>query len=142
MKTLRERFDEKWMPEPFSGCWLWTAGVDAKGYGRIGALRKNQKAQRIAWQLYRGDIPCGLSVLHKCDVRCCVNPEHLFLGDNADNTYDMIAKCRHYRKLKDCDVLVIKQSPPRLGGKLARRFNVSAALISRIRLGHLWKHIQ
>lgn len=65
------------------------------GYGTI--LLSNDKkslVHRVAWSLFKGPIPEDLHVLHKCDVRNCVNPYHLFLGTNLDNIHDRIAKGR------------------------------------------------
>lgn len=80
-------------PEPMSGCWLWI-GVDDgdTGYGRFGP--RQHQAHRVSWLLYRGPIPAGLFVLHRCDVPRCVNPTHLFLGTQTDNVRDCIAKGR------------------------------------------------
>lgn len=93
--AFRERFESKTMPEPNSGCWLWMAYVDEIGYGITVFRRGQYKAHRVSWTIYRGEIPDGLKVLHKCDVRCCVNPDHLFLGTQADNVRDMFAKGRN-----------------------------------------------
>lgn len=78
-------------------CWLWTATLSNKGYGKIGVCnpRRVASAHRVAWELTHGPIPDGLWVLHKCDVRACVNPSHLFLGMAKDNTDDMNRKGRH-----------------------------------------------
>ena len=94
MKTLRERFDAKWIPEPFSGCWLWTHSINWAGYGKIGMGKTWTPAPRIAWQLYRGSIPEKMCVLHHCDTRSCVNPDHLFLGTKGDNNRDCSQKNR------------------------------------------------
>lgn len=79
--SLRERFDAKWIPEPNTGCWLWTAYTTKQGYGAIGLSRGVSRdarlAHRIAWELYRGSIPEGMVLDHTCRVRCCVNPDHL-----------------------------------------------------------------
>lgn len=76
-----------------SDCWYWTGSVDALGYGRFAALGEN-KAHRASYRLFNGPIPAGMSVMHKCDTRCCVNPEHLTLGTQADNVRDMVQKGR------------------------------------------------
>lgn len=79
---------------PIGGCWLWTASKMANGYGQIGYKGKNAYAHRVSWILHKGQIKDGLFVLHRCDVRCCVNPDHLFLGSAKDNMHDMIVKGR------------------------------------------------
>lgn len=99
MKTL-ERFEQKIMPEPMSGCWLWTASLNDGGYGLFCLDGKDRTTHRVSWRLYRGEIPEGLCVLHKCDTRACVNPDHLFLGTYKDNNNDCVAKKRHGNLLK------------------------------------------
>ena len=81
--SLLERFEQKYIPEPNSGCWLWTAGVNRLGYGTIGTgsrsdgSMKKSFAHRVSYALYRREIPDGLTIDHLCRVRCCVNPDHL-----------------------------------------------------------------
>lgn len=74
-------------------CWLWT-GAKSEGYGYCRSAGKMSGAHRVSWQMANGQIPGGLHVLHRCDVRSCVNPAHLFLGTNADNMRDRDAKGR------------------------------------------------
>lgn len=76
-------------------CWLWTARIGTRGYGQFQVDGKPVKAHRYSWKQFYGDIPEGLLVCHKCDVRHCVNPNHLFLGTHKDNTQDMVAKGRY-----------------------------------------------
>ena len=86
-----------------NGCQEWTGSHDRKGYGRIKANGKNQAAHRVAWELAFGAIPDGLFVLHRCDNPPCVKPAHLFLGTNAVNMADCVAKGRTYRRhLDEC----------------------------------------
>ena len=83
-----------------SGCWNWLLHKDRIGYGRLKVSMGNRHqfrftaAHRYAWELWIGPIPDGMFVLHKCDNRGCCNPEHLFLGTQADNIRDMHRKGR------------------------------------------------
>lgn len=94
-QTTLARFEAKFIPEPNSGCWLWTAFCFWDGYGCFRAAGRLERAHRVAWTLYVGPISDDLCVLHRCDVPSCVNPAHLFLGTKADNAADRDAKGRH-----------------------------------------------
>ena len=74
-----ERFEPKFIPEPNSGCWLWTALRDRDGYGlfRIRAHDREQRAHRVSFAHHRGAIRDGMQLDHRCRTRCCVNPWHL-----------------------------------------------------------------
>jgi len=76
-----------------NGCWIWTAGLFSDGYGCFWGKRTH----RFSWVLKNGPIPNELFVCHHCDVRTCVNPDHLFLGTNKDNIHDSMKKGRFYR---------------------------------------------
>lgn len=91
-KPLMQRFFEK-IAYGASDCWYWVATTDQSGYGLINAMGET-RAHRLSWRLLKGNIPNGMSVLHKCDVRGCVNPEHLFLGTQLDNMRDCKQKGR------------------------------------------------
>lgn len=143
-KDLSTSFHEKIMPEPNSGCWLWTGAIQNKGYGHIGNKTRGEHllAHRVSWMLYHGPIPDGLCVLHKCDVTYCVSPDHLFLGTQADNLADMRAKKRHpfgekngMAKLTKPEVMAIRRVY-RAGGvtqyKLADQYGVTQSAISNI----------
>ena len=86
-RPLEQRFWPK--VQKSDGCWLWIAGGDSEtGYGRIRAGGRGTTqllAHRAAWELTNGPVPDGLWVLHHCDTPRCVRPDHLFLGDHADN---------------------------------------------------------
>jgi len=92
--SYTDRFMEKVQPEPMSGCWLWDGAITGGGYGEMRYLDRRQDAHRVAWMIHRGEIPDGLYVLHRCDVKLCVNPDHLFLGTQKQNIHDMMRKGR------------------------------------------------
>lgn len=147
MSTL-ERMLLRISPEPNSGCWLWDGAVATNGYGSITVARRSWSCHRLMWELTRGPIPRGLWVLHKCDVRSCINPDHLFLGDLAANTNDMLRKGRnaHGRRsggarLTDEAVRAILQDN-RLLRLVAVDHGVDMSTIARVRRGESWRHIQ
>ena len=102
---------------------------------------------RYMFEKHRGAIPDKLCVLHHCDNRMCINPDHLFLGTRADNMADKLRKGRQTRgedhyvaKLTEKQALRIKykDEEPKL---LAKELNISTKTVSDIRIGKSWKHI-
>lgn len=73
------------LPEPNSGCWLWTGALGTGGYGQFSVNRKVRRAHRVSYELFKCDIPAGLDLDHLCRVRCCVNPDHLEPVDRQTN---------------------------------------------------------
>lgn len=149
MIPLKIRFDEKWMPEPFSGCWLWTASSYSFGHGMMRVDGKGVGAHRISWILYRGDIPMGMCVCHKCDTPACVNPDHLFLGTKKDNSIDSARKGRHADfngekngrcKLSVDQVYEIRNSKETYRS-LAIRYGVGKSTIGYVKDGTNWSQI-
>lgn len=84
-EALRERFESKFIPEPNSGCWLWTEALKGKGYGGFYLAGKDARAHRVSYELYVGAIPCGLTIDHLCRNKSCVNPDHLEAVTNREN---------------------------------------------------------
>lgn len=85
-----------------NGCLEFTGSTDSRGYGQVmdAALRRPVKAHRLAWESTRGPIPDGIFVCHHCDNPPCVNPDHLFLGNDQTNVTDMVTKGRHHSQRK------------------------------------------
>ena len=93
------RFEAKINRSKDNDCWEWTGALNGSGYGSFCYNGKTTNAHRVSWLIHNGSIPKGeghhgTCVLHKCDNRKCVNPDHLFLGSNADNIKDRESKGR------------------------------------------------
>jgi len=144
-------FEKYTIPEPNSGCLLWIGYLDKHGYGVAhiaGTRGRNTSAHRIAWELYKGEIPEGECVLHRCDNPPCVNVNHLFLGTQSDNMKDAGRKGRmrkgsihHNAKLSDADVVAIRASTG-LQKDIATQFGISRSNVSIIRSGKGWRHVE
>lgn len=139
-KTIEERIIR--LPE--AGCWIWMGGLDKNGYG---IMTTNVLAHRAVYEQHCGSIPYGLCVCHRCDVRCCVNPAHLFLGSNFDNSQDCMRKGRQARgernglsKLTEQIVRDIRLSNESIRS-LARKYKVTPRAIRLARLRETWMHI-
>lgn len=139
-----------------NGCWIWGKSCSRNGYGSF-ALGggHNIRAHRASYEVFKGEIPDGLDVCHKCDVRRCVNPDHLFLGTRSENILDASAKGRVSRthqkkgtehpsaKLDDAKVREILRRLDAGEAKavIARDFAVSDRIILLISRNELWRHI-
>jgi hypothetical protein len=137
------------------GCWVWLGLLDKYGYGHLSWRRPGQpvlgKAHRAAFIVYHGE-PGSLHVCHSCDVRNCLNPDHLFLGTNAENMADKVAKDRQAKGTKngcavltEAQVLDIRRSYVRGGlvtqAELGAMHGVNQQTVSAIVNGKQWKHI-
>lgn len=103
-RSLKERLYKHFVPEPNTGCWLWNAHTLPNGYGQIGNFfgkkRVTLLAHRASWAVHFGEIPVKEQVLHRCDVKACINPQHLFLGSQKENMRDMWSKNRQAGQFK------------------------------------------
>lgn len=132
---------------PDGDCWVWTAGKDAGGYGRISLGLTEMKAHRYSYFLANGKDAGELKVCHTCDNRACVNPNHFFLGSTQDNSDDMVQKRRHMfgerhhkSKLSEEDVIAIR-ADPRMQIEIAAAYGVTQGLIGMIKRREIWRHI-
>lgn len=153
MSSTVERFENKFNKLGEDDCWIWFGRKHCQGYGYFRLSGYLTLAHRVAWTLYRGEIPDGLCVLHHCDNPPCVNPRHLFLGTQIDNVKDAQDKgkyqgrygeraCRVKLTQSDVDyirfVLSISVEGSGVNKFLARQFGVQAAAISKIKTGRTW----
>lgn len=77
-----------------NGCLIWIGSVNKNGYGELRAGGIRMLAHRAAYAIKNGVAPAGYCICHRCDVRKCVNIDHLFVGSNHDNSQDMVSKGR------------------------------------------------
>ncbi len=146
--TLAERLERNSMPEPNTGCQLWLgSGIDF-GHGRMRWKGDLHLTHRLAWIAHRGPIPDGMMVCHKCDVPACINPDHLFIGTNADNVQDMYTKGRRTMgrgengpnaKLSDDQVRAIRIDPRR-HKLIAAEYGIHPQSVSDIKTRRYRKH--
>lgn len=134
-------------------CWNWLA-FKHRGYGKfaVTSSRTPVIATRIAYFITNNIDPFGKAVLHRCDNPSCVNPNHLFLGTNKDNTDDMFKKGRanppkgttHWgSKVSEKMVIEIRKKYHNgvTQNELHLKYKIDQAQISRIIHHKAWKHI-
>lgn len=158
-ETLELNVDRFWSKvRKTDTCWEWQAGICGSGYGGFSVKtkdgNKNRHTHVVSWILTNGDVPAGMCVLHTCDNRKCVNPDHLFLGSRLNNVQDMDKKGRRktkasngstngFSKLNEESVRLIRERFQRgeLQSALAKEFNVTQVCISQITLRKTWRHV-
>lgn len=151
-RTMSDRIMDLCVPEPNSGCWIWTGAQRSNGYGTVCYRRKHYKAHRLSWEAFRGPIPDGLWVLHKCDTPICVNPDHLFLGTAKNNTDDMWRKGRGARqtgeshprcRLREAQVIEIRRlaAEGMSRRRLAEMFGVGQGTVQHVVTRQTWRHV-
>ena len=149
-RTTHENFLRK-VDKVDGGCWEWTGAVLKDGYGHFHVNRKGVIASRYSYQHYKGDIPPGLVVRHKCDNPKCVNPEHLELGTQKDNYNDAKMKGRHVHGEKHGNVLYSGEQIKKVLQLIAegmrpidisKQTGVALSTVYDVRLGRSWKHLK
>ena len=148
--TITARFKQLVEHDPATGCWNWIGTSDkrtGRGFFQIHDSETPMIASRAAWRIYRGSIPAGKFVLHRCDNQRCVCPEHLFLGTHQTNMDDMVAKGRslcgernRQAKLTEDAVNEIRSSALNQP-ELAAKYGVTQTTISKVQLRRAWKHV-
>lgn len=136
--------------EKTSGCWLWDGYRNKNGYGTFYFQGRTVWAHRMSYALFVGVIPTGFCVCHRCDVRFCVRPEHLFVGTHKENMQDCLAKGRacppsgedhHSAKLTKSQVADIRLEYS-LGlstqAEIGARYGVSRQQVSLVVNNRVW----
>lgn len=146
----RNRIERRSVPVTESGCWIWEGSLCGKGYGQLRINKRLLKAHRVAYEGFKGAIPPGMYVCHRCDTPSCVNPDHLFLGTHAENQQDKVLKGRQWRpagskhhlaKLTEGQVMEIRRNPEVPVKEFAKRFGVKYGAVWWVRKGLTWKHL-
>jgi hypothetical protein len=153
--TPEERFWSNVDKESDGKCWLWTGKTNDAGYGIFTVGNRQSRAHRIAWQLHHArQVPEGMLIRHRCDVRACVNPEHLVAGSHSDNNADAVRRQRRSAvkgeaspnaKLTAEKVQWARQqweSGLATKAELARQLNVGPTTIHAALLRQSWAHVK
>lgn len=151
---LQERLESGAIPEPNTGCLLWTRGSYPFGYGSISDRGRHLRTHRVSYELHIGPIPPGLFVCHRCDTPACIEPAHLFLGTSSENALDRERKGRGAKTLPPVPFgekhpnakLTMEQvrfirSSAESKSVLAARFGVSLGTIANVQSGATYPEV-
>ena len=131
-----------------SGCRIWLGAMKNNGYGHMRFDGRTHMVHRLAWEAMHGPIPDGFHVCHRCDVRCCLNTSHLFIGTHQENVDDCVRKGRMHRgeqqgmsKLTDDQIRAIRIDRRTLQ-EIGDAYGVHLSNISYIRRNKTWTHVK
>jgi hypothetical protein len=142
-RPLGDRLQECTAYDELTGCWLWIGNIGTNGYGRISVDNRLQSVHRTSYEFHRGPVPEGKVLMHTCDIRCCINPDHLAVGSKLENTADMMAKGRNRysgRKLGP-DAIRHIRAWTMTGLEYAELYGVTLHSVSQIRNRRAWAHV-
>lgn len=132
-------------------CWLWNGRKSRNGYGVTKHNGKNRPVHRFLWETFYGPIDKDIVCCHKCDVRNCINPAHIFLGTRSDNQRDMKEKGRAakgskngYSKLTEADIVTIRQLHKEgfYQREIAKLYGMSQHVIGKVINRVTWRHVE
>ena len=161
LSTKRNRYYERTPPEErfwnhvvkTDSCWMWTGGRTKSGYGKFNPTHHAgwEKAHRFSWMMNFGSIPSGRVVCHRCNMKLCVRPDHLYVATSRENTLDAmrdglcpIGEKHGMAKLTESQVKEIRlmfESGDITKAKLSRTYGVSEMQITRIIKRQTWRHL-
>ena len=146
MRPYNERFQQR-VKVLENGCWEWLGTINQDGYGIFHYKGKSTKAHRMSVFFKDGVLPEGVMICHTCDWRRCVNPDHLYIGDQESNMADMVRKGRQKKGIELKNAKVVPEDvqkiriDPRSSRALEKVYGVSRETINRIKSRKYYRHV-